>query len=101
MRVQIKTTNEEQTRQFIKNLLTREFENFSKKLFSDHYKTMEEFSGDVEKNFRQLLVQNYADKVEGMNGSVSGFLEKKYFEGFRYFEKKMKLEIKRVEESKE
>jgi hypothetical protein len=35
---------------------------------------MEEFSGDVEKNFRQLLVQNYADKVEGMNGSVSGFL---------------------------
>ena len=70
---------------FLKNLLVKEFESFSKKMFSDYYQSIEELSTDIEKNFKQMLVQTYADKVEGLNASISSFLEKKYIDAFKYF----------------
>lgn len=38
-----------------------------------------------------MLIQNYADKVEGLNASILSFLEKKYLDAFKYFSTKLKL----------
>ena len=43
-----------------------------------------------------MLLQTYSDKVEGLNTSISSFLEKKYIDAFKYFAAKFKLEIKRL-----
>jgi BMFP domain-containing protein YqiC len=59
---------------FLKNLLSQSYENFSKKIYSDYYQSIEEFSADVDKNFKQMLVANYSEKAEGLNASISSFL---------------------------
>lgn len=55
--------NEDQMKGFLKNLLNKEFQVFSKKIFSDYYQSIEEFSSDIDKNFKQMLIQTYTDKV--------------------------------------
>ncbi len=45
---------------FLKNLLNKEFEVFSKKMFSDYYQSIEELYSDIDKNFKQMLIQTYS-----------------------------------------
>ncbi len=44
---QVKSANEDQMKVFLKNLLVKEFESFSKKMFSDYYQSIEELSTDI------------------------------------------------------
>lgn len=44
---QVKSANEDQMKAFLKSLLVKEFETFSKKMFSDYYQSIEELSTDL------------------------------------------------------
>ena len=44
---QVKSSNEDQMKAFLKSLLVKEFETFSKKMFSDYYQSIEELSNDL------------------------------------------------------
>jgi hypothetical protein len=43
----VKSANEDQMKAFLKSLLVKEFESFSKKMFSDYYQSIEELSTDL------------------------------------------------------
>ena len=47
----------------LKNVLNKEFESFSKKLYSDYYSSIDNFVADIDKNFKQMLVANYSDRL--------------------------------------
>jgi hypothetical protein len=47
IKLQVKSANEDQIKAFLKSLLVKEFETFSKKMFSDYYQSIEELSTDL------------------------------------------------------
>jgi hypothetical protein len=43
-------------------------------MYSDYYNSMDLYVNDIEKNYKQMLITAYSDKLEGLNASISSFL---------------------------
>lgn len=43
-------------------------------MYSDYYSSIDVYVNDIEKNYKQMLLSAYSDKLEGLNASISSFL---------------------------
>ena len=67
---QVIRLNEEETKVFLKNNLTKEYEPYAKKLFSHFYGTYEEFEKDLKNSFRESVLNKLNDKIDGINEAL-------------------------------
>ena len=63
-------------------------------MYSDYYKSFEEYEEDIKLNFKELCLKKYDEKYENLKEYVNRFADQKSNEIFKHFEKMLKAEIK-------
>lgn len=82
--------NNKENKNMLNETLKREYEPFYKKLLSSYYNDFDQFEKDIKTNYKQIFVEKYSDRMDGVQEQVEFYSEKKIIEGFRYFDKRSK-----------